>query len=160
MSVGPWPWGIAIGLGIVVVANAWMIHTAVSHPSAPASVDHYAESTRWDEIQAERSRAQALGWRVEVQPCATLEDDGCVVQLSVRDDAGEPVSGLRGRVRAQRADDVSLDREASVQGMDEAGHYEAGLALSRPGLYSVSIRLEGGEAPWVDQRRIHVRGGP
>ncbi len=160
MSAGPWPWGIGIGLGIVVMANAWMIHTAVSHPSAPASADHYAESTRWNEIQAERSRAQALGWRVEVEPCPMLGDEGCVVQLSVRDDTGEPVQGLRGRVRAQRADDVALDREAPVEGMDEAGHYEVALALSRPGLYSVSIRLEGGEAPWVDERRIEVRGTP
>lgn len=170
MSGGAWPWGIGLGLGLVVAVNAWMVHLAISHPSVPASADHYAESIRWDEIQAERARAQALGWRVELRPCPRLRDreqdrehdheHGCTIRLQVRDTAGAPVIGLHGHVRAQRADDAALDREAPVYAGGSAGDYEASLSLARPGLYTVSIRLEGSDAPWVDERSVEIRGAP
>lgn len=152
----PWPWGIATGLGVVVAANALMIHIALSHPSAPASPDHYGEGLRWNEIQAERSRAQALGWRVELEPCAGLGQAGCPLVLRVRDAAGAPVVGLRGGVTAERADDPALDRQASIAPGERPGEYLALLPLARPGLYALALRLEGGAAPWVDQRRILV----
>ncbi|MCA9652111.1 MAG: FixH family protein [Myxococcales bacterium] len=158
VSRSPWPWGIGIGLGVVVVANAIMIHIALSHPSAPAAADHYAESQRWSEVQAERQRAQELGWTVELRPCAQLDASGCALRLEVRDAQGEVVPGLHGRVSAQRADDVTLDRDAELAEIS-AGEYEGTLALARPGLYALSIRLEGGPAPWVDERRIEV-GSP
>ena len=151
----PWPWGIATGLGVVVAVNAFMIHIAISHPSAPASRDHYGESQRWDEVQAERGRSAALGWRVDVTPCAELTAEGCPLVMQVRDGAGAPVVGLHGTITAQRADDPALDREAAVTSHGEAG-YAARLSLAQPGLYALSIRLEGGPAPWVDQRRILV----
>lgn len=156
----PWPWGIGLGLGVVVAVNVFMVHIAVTHPSAPASRDHYGESLHWDEVQAERGHARALHWRVELQPCASVTAEGCPLALRVRDAAGAPVAGLRGTIRAQRADDPALDREAEVSASAVAGDYEAHLALARPGLYTLSIRLEGGAAPWVDERRIHVAGAP
>lgn len=152
----PWPWGIGLGLGAVVMANAFMIHIAISHPSAPASRDHYGESLHWNEVQAERGRARALGWQVELEPCAHLGPEGCPLALRVRDAAGAPVKGLRGTITAQRADDPRLDREAELAASVEAGDYQGQLALARPGLYTLSIRLEGGPAAWVDERRIHV----
>jgi len=155
----PWPWGIGLGLATVVAANAIMIHIAVSHPSAPASRDHYGEAQRWDEVQAERGRAKALGWRVELEPCRTLDAEGCPLTLRVRDAAGAPVAGLHGTITAQRADDPGLDRQAEVAARAEAGDYEGRLALARPGLYTLSIRLEGGPAPWVDERRVLVLAG-
>lgn len=150
-----WPWGIGIGLGVVVLANAIMIHLAVSHPSAPAAADHYGESLRWDEVQQERQRARALGWTVELRPCARLAAEGCPLRLEVRDAEGNAVEGLHAEVSAQRADDVRLDRRAEL-GDAGAGVYDGVLALARPGLYSVSIRLEGGPVPWMDDRRIEV----
>lgn len=152
----PWPWGIATGLGVVVAVNALMIHIALSHPSAPASRDHYGESLHWDAVQAERGRSQALGWRVEVEPCAGLSTEGCPLVLRVRDGVGAAVTGLHGTITAQRADDPGLDRAAEVIASDEAGGYRARLPLAQPGLYALSIRLEGGPAPWVDARSIHV----
>ena len=155
----PWPWGIGIGLGVVVAVNALMIHIALSHPSAPASRDHYGESLRWNEVQAERGRSQALGWRVAVEPCAALGAEGCTLVLRVHDGAGAPVAALHGTVVAQRADDPALDREAEVVATAEPGAYEGRLSLARPGLYTLSIRLEGGAAPWVAERRVLVPAG-
>jgi nitrogen fixation protein FixH len=152
----PWPWGIGVGLGVVVVANAIMIDIAISNPSIPAAKDHYAESLRWDEVQAEHERAQALGWQVELLPCTSVEPPGCALGLRVRDAEGVAVSGLHGRLVAQRADDPALDRHAEVVATATAGDYQGVLALGQPGLYTVSIRLEGGAAPWVDQRRLRL----
>lgn len=152
----PWPWGIGAGLGVVVVANAIMIDIAISNPSAPAAKDHYAESLRWDEVQAEHGRAQALGWQVELQPCDGVGPQGCALGLRVRDADGVAVSGLHGRLVAQRADDPALDRDAEVVATATPGSYQGVLALEQPGLYTVSIRLEGGAAPWVDERRIRI----
>lgn len=153
----PWPWGIVIGLGIVVLANVIMLHFAITRPSAPASLDHYAESARWDEVQAERGRSQALGWHVVVHACSS---EGCTLHLEVTDTEGAPVLGLKGRLQAQRSDDPALDREGEVAEGSSPGEYRSHLALARPGLYTVSIRLEGGAAPWVDQRRVRVFGEP
>jgi hypothetical protein len=79
------------------------------------------------------------------------------VTLVVRDAAGRPVEGLRGEVRAERADDAALDAEAPVVAQGD-GRYVAHLPLRRDGLYRVGTRLEGGAAPWLDER--HVQVGP
>lgn len=112
MSVEPrawgWPVGIATGLGLVVVANAIMITIAISHPSAPASADHWAESLAWDRELELRQRSAALGWSIAAIGWADQS-----LQLQLVDVDGRPLVGLRGSVTLERADtaahDVRLD---------------------------------------------------
>lgn len=150
-----WPWGIALGLFAVIAINLTMVWIAVSHPSAPASDDHYAEAERYDEELDERTRALELGWRVDLKVCDPSGPHPCTVELEVRDADQRPVRGLAGRVEAQRSDDARLDRDAAITEVGE-GLYRANLGLGRGGLYTFSLRLEGGTTPWIGERRALV----
>lgn len=142
-----WPYGIVGGLGVVAVANAIMITCALQNPSVRVSEDPYGDSLDYDRVIAERDAAKALGWTVELSPCS---NEACTVSLLVRDADGRPVDGLAGTIRAERGDDAGLDREGELLARGE-GRYEGSLGLARHGLYAVSVRLEGGPAPWVGE---------
>lgn len=152
----PWPWGIVAALGCVMVANALMIRSALQHPSAPASDDHYGDAQQWNEVIEQRAATEALQWTVTHQACPEgLTVEGCEVRLTVRDRHGAPVSGLQGQVEARRADDVRYDRLGSVQAVAE-GLYAVQLPLEAPGLYRLGIRLRGAGDLWVSQRDVLV----
>lgn len=147
-----WPIGIVAGLGVVFVANAIMITLALRNPSVMASEDPYGDALDYDRVIAERAATAALGWQVEFDVCtqgpSPAPERGCVVTFTVRDRDGHAVEGLSGAIEARRGDDAALDRVASVSERGE-GRYEAVLALARPGLYELSVHLDGGPSPWV-----------
>ena len=152
---GLWPWGIAIGLVAMVSINLTMVWIAVSHPSAPAAEDHYAEAEHYDELFEARTRALALGWSVVLRACEPSQSDDCTVEIEVRDAETRPIRGLSGRVEAQRSDDETLDRRAELTEEGD-GRYHARLDLARRGLYTFSLQLEGGSDPWIGERRALV----
>lgn len=128
-----WPVGIATGLGLVVAANAIMIAIAISHPSAPASTDHWAESLAWDHELALRDRSVALGWSI-----AALGRHGDGLALRVIDREGRALAGLRGTVTLERADTAAHDLRVELRELD-AGRYLADGAASQRGLVRLTL---------------------
>lgn len=152
----PWPWGIVAALGCVMVANALMIRSALQHPSAPATEDHYGEAQQWDQVLEQQAATRSLQWSVTHEVCPDgLTVEGCEVRLTVRDRTGAPVPGLRGQIEARRADDVRYDRQGRLQALAQ-GVYAVQLPLEAPGLYRLGIRLEGARDPWVSHREVLV----
>ncbi len=137
-----------IGLALVVLINLGMLVVAYRNKPVLESDEAYEEALRYDQvIEAERASA-ALGWRAEVQ----VEGD---VVYTVRDAGGQPLGGLRGNLRVRRSDTVAFDAEHPLEEV-APGRYRAPRPKA-PGLYEMHARLEGGPAPWLDERRVVVR---
>ena len=153
----PWPRGIAASLGVVVVANMIMLTFALRNPSVRVAEDPYADGLEYDQVMAERAASAALGWKVSLKVCPHGLSDVCRVELAVHDRDGRPVAGLTGSVEARRGDTAELDRAAAVA-QTEGGGYVANLRLGQPGVYELSVRLEGDAAPWVSRVTARVGG--
>lgn len=156
-----WPFGIAAGLGAVVVANVIMVRIAVNHPSTLASADHYADAQSWDqELEARRSSAE-LGWTVSLEPCVSTREtpeERCELRLAVRDQNGRVPAGLVAKVEARRHDGLRDDQTLTLQ---PAGDHSLATTWPAPrrGLWSfrLEIRDERGRR-WVGEREAFVEG--
>lgn len=154
-----WPYAIAAALTCVVLAYAVMIRISLRHPSAPAADDHYAEAERYDSVLAERRRAEALGWKIQVGACREgLHAGVCRVEVGVEDPRGSPLSGLSGTLGARRSDDASWDRDGELHATGP-GRYTTDLALGRGGFYTLEIRLQGPQGTWVGAREALIDEG-
>lgn len=128
-----WPVGIATGLGLVVIANAIMISIAISHPSTPASDDHWAESLAWDQELALREHSVALGWSI-----AAIGWQGEGLALRVVDRDGRSLAGLRGTVTLERADTAAHDLRVELRELED-GRYLADGAADQRGLVRLTL---------------------
>jgi nitrogen fixation protein FixH len=150
-------WIIAVVLGGTVLANGVMI--AIAQRAAPTleARDAYTQTLDWQHTLEARRAAEALGWRAEVRVCPEGRDDGaCAVEYVLRDAAGRPVEGLRGRLDARRADSAGFDAGAELEPRGD-GRYVARLPLGAGGAWRLDATLAGGPAPWFDQRRVSVK---
>lgn len=134
-----WPVGIAVGLGCVGIANAIMISIALSHPSAPASADHWAESLAWDQELELRERSAALGW--SIASIAWQDEDRDRVQLRLIDSAARPLLGLRGSVTLERSDTAAEDLRLELRELGE-GRYVADGGTPTAGLVRLTLDVE------------------
>lgn len=131
-----WPIGIVVGLTSVVVANAIMISIALSHPSAPASADHWAESLSWDRELEQRAKSRELGWSLG----ALERDPEGRLLISVVDRRGEGLVGLTGAVALQRSDSTAHDQTLSLVELGE-GRYRSRERAPNQGLYELELEL-------------------
>lgn len=145
-----WPLGLTLGLSLGVGGTLTMVSVAVRNPSAPAAERPYEAAADYNHVFAERQAARALGWTVRR---AAGSGAANVLRLDVKGPEGEPIPGLAGQVEIRRGDQTADDRTVDLL-PTEAGQYAATFDGIRPGFYDVSIRLEGGPAPWVGARRV------
>lgn len=145
---------------IVAGANAWMISNAVSHPSAPASTDHWQESLRTNEAIAKREASAALGWRVRLDACAPASaGDRCLARALVMDESGEAVPVRGGKLTFMRADSTAYDRDLVVEAGGATGELTGEWKPAVPGLYTVEMELRGeGDAAWSQTRSVRIEG--
>jgi nitrogen fixation protein FixH len=133
-----------------------MISIALSHPSAPASADHWAESLAWDRELAVREASAALGWSI-----AALEqrDDG-TIELELHDADAHALLGLRGSVSLARSDRADWDVTLELRELG-AGRYVVVGELPPRGLYQVTVDVQRGPSErFVVTRQLWLRGEP
>lgn len=131
-----WPVGIAVGLGGVGIANAIMISIALTHPSAPASTDHWAESLAWDQELALRERSVALGWSIAA---IGWRDES--LELRLVDAQGRELAGLRGAITLERSDTTAHDLRVELRELGE-GRYRADGTAAQTGLVRLTLDVE------------------
>jgi nitrogen fixation protein FixH len=156
VSAKAWPIGIGVGLGAVAIANAIMISIALSHPSAPAAEDHWAESLAWDRELELRERSAALGW--SVASLTRVDDRRLAVELI--DAEGRPLAGLEGSVTLERSDSAAHDRSFALREAGE-GRYLGLDELPSAGLYRLTfdLRASSGER-FVTRQRVDLGALP
>ncbi|GEM_PF-2232107 len=131
-----WPVGIVVGLGFVVVVNGVMISVALSNPSAPASLDHWAESLVWEDELEQRERSAALGWSLR----EVSRDDQGGLELYIVDREGGALQGAQGSLRIERADDSSRDQAYELSELG-GGRYRSVRAVPETGFFQVELDL-------------------
>ncbi len=124
---------------LVLGGNAVMIWIAVGASPHLVAVDYYERSKRVDAELAAREASARLGWQVE--ELVALRER---VVLHIRDRAGRPVSGLRGRVEAYRPSDAALDQRLAWSEDGAPGRYEARFGRPAAGLWRIRLDLQRG----------------
>lgn len=106
-----------------IVIGADISFAVLAYRSAPgqAAKDPYEAGLLYQRTLDAKAREAALGWR------ASIDHRDGVIELAVRDRAGEPVSGLRV--------DAEFNRPAT-----ERGERKARLTEGGPGIYRLETR--------------------
>jgi len=139
-----WPFIIVGLLAGGAGANIGLMVVATRDRSFAVEPDYYQKALRWDETMAQEARNQALGWTATVAFERSARPGEAKVTALVDDRAGHPVEGARVAVEtfhAARARHVVTGALAP----EAAGRYSAVLALDRPGLWEVRLRVERGD---------------
>ena len=144
--------------GVVFAVNGVMTWAALSTFSGIETQDAYQRGRAYN-ATLEAAAAQArLGWTVAVEPRFAAGADGhdAVVEFTVRDGNGAPVSGLEGAVTFWRP--VVEGKDTTVPVVEERrGEYRAASTLPAPGRWELRFDLtRPGGAPFYLQQRVWV----
>lgn len=147
-----WPIGVAVILGVTVVANIVVMRVANSDPSFAIEPDYYRKAVAFDSTIAEERRSLTLGWSAVSTITRDSAGGAPVLAVVLRDTAGQPVVGAVVKVTAlanARANDVlaATLRESSP------GRYESTLAANFAGEWEVRVDAVRGQNHFVVSTR-------
>ena len=121
-----------------------MIAVANQDPPVLETEQYYKEAISYEDV-LERHRASAkLGFT------STFEGTERHARWTVKNRAGQPVTGLKGVTRLDRADTKAHDAELALKEV-QPGVYEAERPRAQ-GLFRIRLELEGAEAPYLAGR--------
>ena len=111
--------------GTIAAADTFLLAAALRTWSGLEVRSPYEAGRRYnDELGVAREQV-ARGWSVEWNT-SRVEPDALKVEVTARDKAGRPLSGLSGRASIERPTDKRLDREGD-------------LAEVAPGIYAATV---------------------
>ena len=93
---------------IVFAVNGWLVQAATSTFGGLETQSSYKAGLMFEQDVAEAERQQALQWRVDGK-LARGRDGAAVLDISVRDAHGSPVTGLSADARLAHPADERLD---------------------------------------------------
>lgn len=149
------PWAIAGGFVVVIVANVALAYFAV-HSSTGLVTEHPFElGNGYNEVLAEGEAQDALGWHGSVRFVPTGPGKG-TVEIAMNDAAGQPLAGLAVRAELIRPieDLAAIPVTLSPGG---SGQYVAPVELSRLGQWEVRVLSRRGTDSFVFAKRIFVK---
>jgi nitrogen fixation protein FixH len=136
-----WPAMIIGFLSLSVFAGVYTLIQAQSDGGVSVIDNYYQKSLDWDQAAAERAAAAALAIDVEVAPPSDEAPGFRSVTLVVHDADGQPVTNLRGALRATQphttTDDVAAIPLSPVP--DAPGTYRQQLPMASAGLWDVEL---------------------
>lgn len=136
-----------------VIFAVWRIQIALDDPHFAVQEDYYEKGVHFDEELARRAASDALHWSGDLLPGTRAEGGG--VQLTLNDEAGVPIEGAVGTLRAfhnaypAQAQEVSWRESAP-------GVYDAELVYDRSGIWRWQLVLTRGEQRWQYDRKQEV----
>jgi nitrogen fixation protein FixH len=135
---------VLIGLNMAIVGVT--VTLALSDDAFAVTPDAYADAVRWDQLQEERRRGQALGWSLSAAFGPPLSDGSRLLAISAVGPDGARLTGANLEVEAF-AHARPRGRVRITPHETDPGRYEARVVLPQPGLWSlrVSVRLGGDE---------------
>jgi nitrogen fixation protein FixH len=155
-----WPIGIQMIMALVISANGVLLYFA-TRDDAPVPLEGwYERAVNWDETQAIREGSRELGWSVAWQvPSGPEYGQGMPrpVDLVVSDAHGDPISGLSGRVRAERPMSSELDNQAELTELPQTpGAYRCLLRFATDGVWQLQVTLHQDQLTWIGTHRIEL----
>ena len=147
-------WLIAF-FGVVFAVNGWLVQAATSTFGGLDTPSSYQAGLRFESEIARAERQQALHWQVD----GTLKRDDAgeaVLDISVRDAQGAPVSGLSADATLEHPADSRLDHVIHLARVG-AGAFH-GLAQGDAGQRDLIVDFyRGGERIFRSRSRVTLR---
>lgn len=151
-----WPLLIVGLLCISIGASLFTVFAARSDGGAQIVDDYYQKAVHWDATAAARAASEALGWTttMEVHP---LSQSGLrVLDVTITDSTGAPVSDLRGTVTLYRPHRTGAVATIPLTAAPDApGRYRQQVPLVDPGLWDIQVTAVGEGTPPYRTRLRH-----
>lgn len=147
---------VVVLLGLQLVIGFVAIRLATGDPSAAVIPDYHNAALNWDDSRRASQAADRLGWSVEISASDIADASGMrATQVTVIDEAGQPVAGLEVTGRAYhhaRAGQVETFRLDSIG----QGRYMALAPLTRPGLWQIEVMFQNEDQPMKKSSAIEL----
>jgi len=143
---------------VIAGVNLVLVRAAISTFGGLETESSYRAGLVFDREIATAQAQEARHWQVgaKVRPAA---DGATIVEMSVRDATGQPVTGLDASIRLAHPSDRRLDR-ALVTRADAAGHFHGATPLAM-GEWDLVIELSRGEERlFRSKNRVTVSPNP
>ncbi|MBW2528384.1 MAG: FixH family protein [Deltaproteobacteria bacterium] len=155
-----WPLFLMSFLVMSVTAQGVLVYVA-TRPDVPQPLDDYYErSQQWDRDSALRSASKQLGWKVTFQvPRGEQYLPGMPrpVDVEVRGQDGQAVTGLSGELVALRPSDQRLNARGTLTELPHApGHYRTLVPLAAPGIWELNVDARRGGVRFVHSQRVSI----
>ena len=139
---------------VVASVNGYMIRAAISTFPGTEVKNSYVASQQFNrEIEAMRQQAQR-DWKVDV--ALNRKGGGAVLDLSIRDGAGQPVRGLSLTARLAHPVDARIDHAGEVV-ETAAGVYVVAFDDVHRGAWNLVIEARrGGERLYTSRNRVEL----
>jgi len=147
-------WLVAF-FGIVLAVNGVLVRAAISTFGGVETLSSYRAGLQFEQEVGLVARQDALHWQVS----GTLTRDGtgvAVLDVTVRDAQGTPLSGLTADARLAHPADDRLDRVIAVRSV--AGGVFHGAAEAQPGQWELIVDLyRGDQRVFRSRSRVSLR---
>lgn len=145
-----------IGFFLIIFAvNAVMIYKAETTFGGLDTDDAYRKGLNYNDRIAAADKQAKLGWSDKAEYDAETQR----LRISLTDEAGDPIPGLKVTAKMQRPTTSKLDEEIALAPTGGAV-YEANVAELEPGWWTVNIRAhrgDEGEALYEARRRLWIK---
>ena len=147
-------WLVAF-FGIVFAVNGVLVRAAISTFGGVETLSSYKAGLQFEQEVGLVARQDELHWQVS----GTLARDGtgvAVLDVTVRDAQGTPLSGLTADARLAHPADDRLDRVIAVRSV--AGGVFRGAAQAQPGQWELIVDLyRGDQRVFRSRSRVSLR---
>ncbi len=153
----PWVIGWILLLLVVLTVNGGMIVTAFKTSPGLVKDDYYEQGRDYERtVQQLMATRQRLGWKVQLEPGTVTVGVPAMLNITVLDKAGSPVTGLGGHLQLYRPSDRSQDAIISLSEVGQ-GQYQASYTVMLKGVWDLLLTLQQGEDQYSAEQRIHVQ---
>ena len=155
-----WPIYIGGHLTMSVVACGVLVWVA-TRPDAPLPIpDYYQQAQSWNVDDAVEEASRALGWTVRYELPADVPHVAGMprpIDVRVADRAGQPISGLTGRLVAVRPSDARLNQTGQLVALPgDEGRYRTLVRVDAPGAWDFRIETQHDAMRFVAGARVTV----
>jgi nitrogen fixation protein FixH len=151
-----WP-AFVVALLLLGIGSAFeALFAARSDGGAQIVEDYYDAALGFEDEQAARAASAALGWAADVE-VGVCENGLCAVELTVRDRAGAPVTGLAGVLTTSRPQEAGTAAKIPLAPKEGApGVYRQLVPLAAAGLWDFSIDARRGDERFLTTTRLDL----
>ena len=149
--------GLVVGLlGLQIAGGMFAVYLAMADPSSAIVPNYHYSAVNWDTTRRARQLTEHLEWNISTTVGAQLsESDRRVVRVEICDSQGAPMRGLNitaSLYHHARGSEIHAIRFIEV----DPGVYSGTTSLTQPGLWQVTLQIEGDHGVAEDSRELRV----
>ena len=150
-----WPIGILLVTLAFFTIDGALIITAFRDEASAPEAQYYEKALQYDKLRQSSLRSSEAGWKADITVASVpLPGMPRRVDLVLRDQQGQPVSGLHGTLTAIRPADARLSNSAQLLEVPgQQGTYRLLLKVPARGLWEFQLEARKG----VDDYRMIIR---